>query len=339
MKLIIPMAGRGTRLRPHSLTTPKPLLPVAGPILIERIIQSFIESLDSELTEIGFVLGDFGQEVEVRLAKMTRDFGANPAFYYQNQALGTAHAVHCAAGSLAGEVIVAFADTLFEVGGRINLEEADSVIWLKKVANPSSYGVAVIDDGRITRFIEKPKEPISDMAIIGVYYFRDGERLKNELAYLMENDIRGHKNEFDLTDAIDRLLKQGAVFKAADVDQWLDFGTIPAWISSTKAVLNRMPNREADAGRFPGSQIIPPCYIGRDVRIENSTVGPYACIGNGCTIKKSQIRESIIREDAVIVDSKLDHSTIGIAVNVDSCEHEIHVGDHSRVGGSLKSAE
>ncbi|MFO8030630.1 MAG: sugar phosphate nucleotidyltransferase [Cyclonatronaceae bacterium] len=334
MKLIIPMAGQGTRLRPHSVSTPKPLLPVAGPMLIERIVYTFVTSLDRKITEIAFVLGDFGKNVEHQLAEMTRRFGAKPSFYRQEQALGTAHAVNCAAPSLKGEVVVAFADTLFRISGPVNLDEADSVIWLKRVSDPTRFGVAVIENDRITRFVEKPDEPVSDMAIIGVYYFRDGERLQEELQYLMDHDIRGHKNEFDLTDAIDRLLQKKAVFRAADVEQWLDFGTISAWLSSTASVLDRQEPQSFDKNRFPGTQIVPPCHIGTNVQISNSTIGPYACIGEGCTISGSKIRHSIIRDRSLIEDSTLQNSTIGPECTIRSCQQEMHVGEYSVIGST-----
>ncbi|MEX0680568.1 MAG: sugar phosphate nucleotidyltransferase [Balneolales bacterium] len=339
MKLVIPMAGRGTRLRPHSLTTPKPLLPVAGPMLIERIIQSFVESIDKKIVEIAFILGDFGKDVEHRLSHVAKKFGAKPVIYYQMEALGTAHAVNCAAASLSGEVIIAFADTLFEIDGRLDLENAESLIWLKQVKDPSQFGVAVIEDGRITRFIEKPKEPVSDMAIIGVYYFREGERLQNELQYLMDNNIRGHKNEFDLTDAIDRLLNQGLLFQAANVQEWLDFGTIPAWLQSTAAVLNRsvsqVPDKE-DSVRYHDTKIIQPCYLGKNSHISNSIIGPYACIGDGCSISDSTVSRSIIRNHATVNHSKLVNSTVGETAEVYDCSQEIHIGDCSRIGNSDK---
>ncbi len=334
MKLIIPMAGRGTRLRPHSLTTPKPLLPVAGPMLIERIVYTFVTSLDRKITDMAFILGDFGKEVEFQLSEMAQRFGAKPAFYYQDEALGTAHAVNCAAPSLTGEVIVAFADTLFRMGGPVDLEGADSVIWLMKVDDPSRFGVAVIENNRIIRFVEKPTEPVSDMAIIGVYYFREGERLQKELQYLMDNDIRGHKNEFDLTDAIDRLLQDNAMFRAAGVDEWLDFGTIPAWLSSTASVLDRQEPQKYREKDFPGTRIISPCHIGKNTRITDSVIGPYASIGDGCTVNGSKIRNSILRDHAVIEDSHLDNSTVGVSSIVRSCRQEIHIGDHAAIGAT-----
>lgn len=336
MKLVIPMAGRGTRLRPHSLTTPKPLLPVAGPMLVERIVASFAASVDRNITDIAFVLGDFGPETEQRLAGMARRFGAEPHFFQQHEALGTAHAVHCAAPVLSGEIIVAFADTLFRVSEQIDLDDADSMIWLKKVDDPSRFGVAVIENGRITRFVEKPTEPVSNMAIIGVYYFREGERLLKELQYLMDNDIRGHKNEFDLTDAIDRLLRKNSVFKAADVEEWLDFGTIPAWLASTAAVLDLEKDQHAmdprtDVLSCKESRIIPPCFIGRNVTITKSTIGPCASIGNDCTISGSHISNSIIMDNTTITECRLTNTTVGAHVTVAGFKGELHVGDFSAI--------
>jgi glucose-1-phosphate thymidylyltransferase len=219
----------------------------------------------------------------------------------------------------------------------VDLEDADSVIWLKKVADPSRFGVAVLENNRITRFVEKPKEPISDQAIIGVYYFRDGDRLLNELKYIIDNNIRGHKNEFDLTDAIDRLLHDGAVFRAAGVDEWLDFGTIPAWLSSTATILDWAEgdgHTSAENDSFKESTLIPPNYIGKNVRITGSTIGPYACIGDGSIVNNSTIQDSIVRENSEINDSGLKNCTVGVASSVNGCHREIHIGDYSIIGRS-----
>ncbi|MDI6401593.1 sugar phosphate nucleotidyltransferase [Balneolaceae bacterium ANBcel3] len=331
MKLIIPMAGQGSRLRPHTLTTPKPLLPVAGPMLIERIVRSFMDSIEQPIEEIAFILGDFGSHVEDNLSHMAQNLGAKPSFYYQKEAKGTAHAVHCAAPSLKGEVIVAFADTLFKTQGKITLSEADSIIWLKKVEDPSRYGVAIMDQGRITGFVEKPKERISDLAIIGVYYFKEGERLLREIQYLIDHDIRGHKSEYDLTDAIDRMLKQKADFRAADVTQWLDFGTIPAWLESTSIILDEQQQTLPDTLKQSNSKIIPPCYIGNGVELKNAVIGPYACIGDQCTIIDSSIEHSVVRDHTTIRHSSLSNSTIGMHASIRHLKGQTHAGDYSIV--------
>ena len=200
MKLIIPMAGRGTRVRPHSHTVPKPLLPVAGTMIIERLVETFIRTLDREITEIVYILGpDFGRQIKDDLVEMSSRHKVKPTFRVQDVALGTAHAVYCAKEDLDGEVIVAFADTLFDSKEKFNIEDSDSVIWLKKVDDPSRFGVAVYEGDRITGFVEKPKEFISDLAIIGVYYFKDGEGLLAELQRIMDEDIQGPGGEYFLT--------------------------------------------------------------------------------------------------------------------------------------------
>ena len=197
MKLIIPMAGRGTRVRPHSHTVPKPLLPVAGTMIIERLVETFIRTLDRELSEIVYILGpDFGRQIKKDLIAMSERHNVKATFRVQEVALGTAHAVDCAREDLEGEVIVAFADTLFDSKEKFNIDDADSVIWLKKVEDPSRFGVAVYEGDRITGFVEKPEEFISDLAIIGVYYFKDGEGLKAELKRIMDEDIKGPGGEY-----------------------------------------------------------------------------------------------------------------------------------------------
>jgi glucose-1-phosphate thymidylyltransferase len=328
MKLIIPMAGKGTRLRPHSHTTPKPLLPVAGTSIIERIVQTFSRTIDRTVDEIVFVLGEFGPEVEKNLAEMSARQGAKSSFYKQEVARGTAHAVYCAAEKLSGEIIVVFADTLFDTSTKVDVDGADSVIWLKQVDDPSRFGVAIQTDGQITGFVEKPKEFISDLAIIGVYYFKSGEALKEKIEYLIEHNVTGHGNEYQLTDAIDALLKEGKVFKSATVDEWMDCGTIPAWLDTSIEIVKK-ENKAHNYPSFPRSNIIEPVYIGENVRITNSTIGPNASIGDGATITNSTITNSIVLDRAKVEDSFLDKATIGFDTEVSGLNGLAHIGDHS----------
>jgi glucose-1-phosphate thymidylyltransferase len=328
MKLIIPMAGKGTRLRPHSHTTPKPLLPVAGTSIAERIVQTFSRTINRTVDEIVFVLGDFGPEVEKNLAEMSERQGAKASFYKQDVARGTAHAVYCAAEKLSGEIIVVFADTLFDTNTKVEVDDADSVIWLKQVADPSRFGVAVQTGGRISGFVEKPKEFISDLAIIGVYYFKSGESLKEKIEFLIENNVTGHGNEYQLTDAIDALLKDGNVFKSATVDEWLDCGTISAWLDTSIEIVKKEFNAN-NTPSFPGCNIIDPVYIGENVTIANSTIGPNASIGAGANISNSTIVNSIVLDGAIVSDSNLDRATIGFNTEVSGLNGLAHIGDHS----------
>lgn len=327
MKLIIPMAGRGTRVRPHSHTTPKPLLPVAGTMIVERIVETFARTLDKTIDEIVYILGpDFGKEIKERLTEMSERHNAKASFGVQDEALGTAHAVSCAGDHLNGEIIIVFADTIFDTDETVSVEGADSVIWLKEVDDPSRFGVAVHEGGKITDFVEKPSEPISNLAIIGVYYFKEGQKLMKEIQYLLDNDVRGHGDEFQLTDALDRLLKDGNVFKKATVDEWLDCGTLPAWLETTGEILEK-ENHSYDS--YEGTTIHPPVFFGEGVTISGSEIGPNVSVEAGTTIKNSTLKNSIVQGDALLEGCELEGSTIGNHTEVHGAKGEVHIGDHS----------
>jgi len=321
------MAGKGTRLRPHSHTTPKPLLPVVGKMIIERIIETFNKTLDRNIEEIVFILGDFGDDVKTRLTELCGQFGAKSSFYKQDIARGTAHAVYCAADKLEGEIIVVFADTLFDVKTKVTVDDADSVIWLKEVENPRRFGVAIHQGERITDFVEKPSEPISNLAIIGVYYFKKGENLKAEIEYLLENNVTGHGNEYQLTDALDRLLKDGKVFKSATVDEWLDCGTIDAWLE-TSGVIAEKEQTEINDKLYTGCTFTQPVYIAKDAEISNSHIGPNVTIDANTHVFNSKIVNSIVLTNTKIESSDIHDSTIGNFASVKNATGILHIGDH-----------
>jgi glucose-1-phosphate thymidylyltransferase len=325
------MAGRGTRVRPHSHTTPKPLLPVAGTMIIERIVKTFKRTLNRTIDEIVYILGpDFGREIRDALTAMSQRHNAKATFRVQEVALGTAHAVYSAAEDLSGEVIIVFADTIFDSNDVVSVEGADSVIWLKEVEDPSRFGVAVYENDTITDFVEKPGKPISNLAIIGVYYFKDAGNLKREIQYLLDNDVRGHGGEFQLTDALDRMLKDGKIFKKATVDEWLDCGTLQAWLETTGLILEK-ENHLFDKQLYKDTKIHPPVFIGGDVEISNSEIGPFVSIEEGTVIGNSVISNTIILHNSVIKDSKIEKSTIGNHVEMEGQTGSVHLGDHSVV--------
>jgi glucose-1-phosphate thymidylyltransferase len=301
-------------------------------MIVERIVETFARTLDRTIDEIVFILGpDFGQEIKDALKAMSDRQNAKATFRVQETAEGTAHAVYCAEEDLDGECIIVFADTIFDMEGSVSIEDADSVVWLKEVEDPSRFGVAVEKDGKITDFVEKPDEPISNLAIIGVYYFKDGAQLKKEIEYLLDNDIRGKGNEFQLTDALDRLLKDDKVFKKATVDQWLDCGTLPAW-RETSGIITEKEYEEIDEDCFPDTKIIPPVYIGDDVELENCIVGPKASIAEGSTLKKCTVKNSLIQEHATLEGCNIEDSTIGRHVELKDVDQEVHLGDHTKIG-------
>jgi glucose-1-phosphate thymidylyltransferase len=332
MKLIIPMAGRGTRLRPHTHVTPKPLLPVLGRTMVERIVETFAEALPSGFKEAVFILGpDFGEEVRTQLAAICEGFGIRAAFAVQSRSLGTAHAVAMAGDALAGECVIVFADTLFTMDRAPDLD-ADAVIWVKEVEDPSRFGVVVKDGDRITDFVEKPDTPISNEAIVGIYYVREGAALAREIQYLMDHHVTGKGDEYQLTDALDRMLKAGQVFKTARVNEWLDCGTIPA-LQETTAIMLGKEGRAAAAGQADdASTIRPPVWLGEGATVSGSVIGPNVVLEAGATVVGSTLRDTTLFAGASVHDSTLHDAFVGHSATVTGFAGTLNIGDHATVG-------
>ena len=330
MKLIVPMAGRGTRLRPHTHVTPKPLLPVVGRTMVERIVETFAGAI-GDFDEAVFVLGpDFGDDVRRQLAEICERFGIEASFGVQETALGTAHAIAQAGDKLAGECVLVFADTLFTMNAAPDLD-ADAVVWVMEVEDPSRFGVVVKDGDRITEFVEKPDTPISNEAIVGIYYVREGERLAREIQYLMDHNVTGKGDEYQLTDALDRMLKDGAAFKTAAVTEWLDCGTIPA-IKSTSAIVLDKDGENRKEGTVENSQIIEPVFIADGATVRDSVVGPYVAVHGGATVVESAVRNTIVFGDAHVDSTALDDSLVGHHARVKGFSGTLNIGDHATVG-------
>ncbi|NOQ70450.1 MAG: NTP transferase domain-containing protein [Crocinitomix sp.] len=332
MKIIVPMAGRGSRLRPHTLTVPKPLVPVGGKPIVHRLVQDIAKTSSEKIEEIAFVIGDFGKEVEAELIKVAEKLGAKGSIYYQDKALGTAHAVLCAAESLSGPVVVAFADTLFKADFTLD-SEADGILWVKQIDDPSSFGVVKLnDEGIITDFVEKPETFVSDLAMIGIYYFKDGAKLKYELQYLIDNGIiKG--GEYQLPDALRNLTKKGAQFKPGKVTEWLDCGNKEVTVHTNQRVLEFDKDEPLVSPDLvlKNSIVIPPCFIGEHVVIENSVVGPHVSLGRGTTVNNSVITNSIVQQNAMIANSNLQDSMIGNYAKILSHGKVISIGDYTTI--------
>lgn len=332
MKIVIPMAGMGKRMRPHTLTVPKPLIPIAGKPIVYRLVEDLAAMFDEKIEEIAFIIGDFGKETEDNLINIARKVGAEGKIYYQHEPLGTAHAILCAAPALSGHTIVAFADTLFYTDFKLDMEQ-DGYIWTKRIENPSAFGVVETDaHGIVKQLWEKPKEFVSDEAIIGIYYFRDGEYLKRELQYLIDNDIKV-KGEYQLTDALSNMKDQGAKFKTATVTHWLDCGNKDATVDTNKIVL-QMSRREdltCDDLKLNNAVVLEPCYIGSGVEISNSVIGPYVSIGNNTKIDSSVISNSIVMANANIRNANLEGSMTGNFSVYEGKRESINLGDYSEV--------
>ncbi len=317
-------------MRPHTLTTPKPLLPIAGKPIVQRLVEDLIALTDEPIEEIGFIIGDFGEEVEDQLRGIAMEKGAKGKIFYQDKALGTAHAILCAKELLKEKVIIAFADTLFETNMAINTEE-DGIIFTQKVDDPTSFGVVTLDqEGYITGMVEKPETFVSDQAIIGIYYFQDGFFLQQELKFLLDNGIKT-KGEFQLTDAMDNMRKKGARFKTGEVTEWLDCGNKDATVNTNRRILELKKNEKtiADSMTNYNSVIIPPCYIGENVVLENSVIGPHVSIGNNTVIKQSILSNSIIQANSYLENKIMENSMLGNHVSIKGTIDSISVGDYS----------
>lgn len=332
MKIIVPMAGRGSRLRPHTLTVPKPLVPIAGKPIVERLVEDITRVCGQTVDEIAFVIGDFGKEVESELVNIAEGLGAKGSIYHQHEALGTAHAILCAKDSLSGPVVVAFADTLFRADFKLDASK-DSIIWVQQVKDPSAYGVVKMDDNSvITHFIEKPTEFVSDLAIIGIYFFKDGHNLRNELQYLIDHNITD-KGEYQITDALENMKLKGLKFYPGKVDEWLDCGNPKAAIHANKRVLDFSENKHERSGlKLDNATIIEPCYIGTNVQLSNCTIGPYVSLGNGTVVSDSLLINTIVQNNTTLKNADLEDSMIGNNVTYKGGSKQVSIGDYSTIG-------
>lgn len=332
MNIIIPMAGMGKRMRPHTLTTPKPLIPIAGKPIVQRLVEDIVATSNEKVGEIAFIIGPtFGKEVEAHLLQVAEALGAKGRICYQDVALGTAHAILCAAESLKGNVFIAFADTLFKATFSIDTNK-DAIVWTQKVEDPTAFGVVKLSsDNQIEAFVEKPKEFVSDLAIIGVYYFKDGEGLRKELQRLIDEDIK-MKGEYQITDAMDHMLKNGVKFYTDQVEEWLDCGNKDATVYTNQRILEIKNNKEqlTDASAtIENSIIIQPCYIGKNVMVKNSIVGPHVSLEAGAQIHDSRIKNSIIQADTVVKNGQMENSLLGKNVTYMEKPEELSLGDFS----------
>lgn len=332
MKIIVPMAGRGSRLRPHTLTVPKPLIPIAGKPIVQRLVEDIVSVCgDKKVNEIAFIIGDFGEQVETDLKQVAENLGAKGSIYYQDKPLGTAHAIHCAADSMDDEIVVAFADTLFRADFTLDTE-ADSVIWVKQVEDPSAFGVVQFaEDGSINNFIEKPQEFVSDSAIIGIYYFKDGAGLRKELKYILDNNIVDN-GEYQLTDALSSLLKQGKTFRPGTVSDWMDCGNKAITVETNSKMLGYLEGKPELRGEnitLENSEIIEPCYIGSNVVLKNAKIGPHVSLGDGCMVENASIKGSLIQTNSSISNIDLKDSMVGNHASVNGKWTSISIGDYS----------
>ncbi len=331
MKIVIPMAGKGSRLRPHTLTIPKPLISVAGKPIVQRLVEDLASSYNGKIEEVAFITGEYGEKVEQHLMHIAESIGAKGVIYKQDAPLGIAHAIGCAGPSLSGNCIVAFADTLFKANFHFNANE-DGIIWTQKVENPASFGVVKIDmNNMVTDLVEKPQRFVSNLAIVGIYYFKSGEALKKEIEALIRNDIKV-RGEYQLTSVLENMKNSGSRFRTAAIDEWLDCGNKDAVVYANQRVLefNKGANMIAGSATVKNSVVIQPCFIGEDVVLTDSVIGPYVSVGNNTHIERSVLTNSVVGEETVIKDSNLSNSMVGNFVEYIGRKSELSISDYSK---------
>lgn len=335
MKIIVPMAGRGSRLRPHTLTVPKPLIPVAGKPIVHRLVSDIAKVLGEEIDEVAFILGDpafFGEDVVESLKELAQSLGAKASIYRQDQPLGTGHAIMAAKESLSGPAVIAYADTLIRADFDLD-KSADSVIWVKQVDQPEAYGVVKLnEDGNIVELVEKPATFVSDLAVIGIYYFKDVAVLKKELQYVLDNNIV-HGGEYQINDGIKRMMEKGMKFAPGKVEEWMDCGNKNVTVETNMRMLGFLEKDGekliSDTVTLENAQIIEPCFIGEHVILKNTTVGPYVSIGDHTIVENSTIKNSLIQNRNKISNANLDNAMVGNHVVFNGNFETISIGDYS----------
>lgn len=329
------MAGRGSRLRPHSLTVPKPLIPVAGKPIVHRLVRDIAKVLGEPIEEIAFVLGDpafFGDDVVSSLKELAEGLGAKASIYRQDQPLGTGHAIMCAKDSLDGPAVIAYADTLIRADFDLD-KSADSVIWVKQVDQPEAYGVVKLNENQeIVELVEKPEQFVSDLAVIGIYYFKDMSQLKDELQLVLDNNII-NGGEYQINDGIKQMMAKGMKFVPGKVDEWMDCGNKAVTLETNMRMLGFL-EKDGEAlisssVQLDNANIIEPCFIGENVILKDTTVGPYVSIGNNTTVVNSTIKNSLIQTQSKISNANLDNAMIGNHVVFDGNFEAISIGDYS----------
>ena len=339
MRLIVPMGGRGTRLRPLSHTTPKALLPVSGRPTIARSLAAFADALPRPIQEVVFVLSPSDEHTDVpdRLGAACRTVGVSAAFALQAEPLGTAHAIASAGEKLKGEVLTVWSDTLFQVARRADLSEApDLIAWTLDVADPRRFGVVARDgEGRVAGLVEKPPDARFTETLIGAYYVRQGEVLRDAIDRMLSEERMGAGGEYQLTDALDALVQSGARLQTEAVTEWLDVGTVPAYLDAVERVLDR-EGGAPDLGE--DVTIRPPVFVDPEATVRRSTLGPYVTVGAGATVTDADLRHAVVFEGASVTGATLDGAVLGHRAVVEGANGSVLVGDDATVGVPLTSS-
>ena len=329
------MAGKGTRLRPFTLTCPKPLLKIIDKPIVEHLIDQITSRLTTQIDEIIYILGDeayFNSDVVSSLTLIAKKYNAKTKVYRQLDQLGTGHAIMCAEESLHGPSIVAYADTMIQ--GQISIEpDVDGIIWVKKVEDPSSYGVVSLDEkNNIIDLIEKPQKFVSDLAVVGIYYFKDISIIRDELKIHLNHKLNPGK-EYLLNYGIEKMIEKKRVFKSQEIETWMDCGTPKLLIESAKKIMSSKIILEENNSFIKSGnvKIIQPVFIGKNVKIKDSEIGPFVSIGDDTEISNSNIESTLIYKNVKVSNADIKNSILGQYSVYDGSNKEIFLGDYSQI--------
>ena len=328
MKIVIPMAGYGKRLRPHTWSRPKPLLTVADKPVLGHVLEMF-KTLPS-IDEVVFIIGHLGDQIERYVAE---NHPRLPARYVeQTELIGQSHAIWLARHGLEGPMVMAFVDTLIETDlSSLATEKAEAVAWVCEVPDPRRFGVARVGtDGWVSKLIEKPKDMSENLAVVGFYYFHDAQQLITAIEEQMARSIQ-LKGEFFLADAINLMLDTGLKLRVQAVEGWFDCGTPEALLETNRYLLEKGRDNSDQIAQREDVTIKPPVFIALSASIRRSEIGPHVSIGPNCVIDNAIIRNSIIEEGSQIKGSRIVDSLLGRNVSISGGSHSLNLGDHSQL--------
>jgi glucose-1-phosphate thymidylyltransferase len=332
LKIVIPMAGWGTRMRPHTWSKPKPLVSVAGKTSLDHLLDMFATLPDPKNTEFVFIVAPFlGEQISVYIKKYYPEIEA----YYvvQDEMKGQSHALWLAREHIQhGPMIMAFSDTLLDTDfSFIADEKCDGVAWVKPVPDPRRFGVAEVDaQGKVTRLIEKPQSLENNLVLVGCYYFRQSEKLLEAINEQMQRGV-ALKGEYFLADAVNIMLEHGAQMRTHQVETWLDTGTIEATLETNVFMLEHGRDNSQEAAQRSGVTVLPPVFVHPSAKVEASVIGPHVSIAAGCEVHSCVIRNSIVDNGSILKDSVLEGSFIGRQARVEGQAASVNIGDNSSI--------
>ncbi len=330
LKIVIPMAGLGTRLRPHTWSKPKQLISVAGKAVLDHVLSTFSTIPDQHNIELVNIVGYLGEQIEAHIRENYPEMRSH--YVVQEDPRGQSHAIYLARDYLHGPMLMVFADTLIETDLSFLADEpAEAVVWVKPVPDPRRFGVAVLgEDDMVERLIEKPQEMHNNLAVVGFYYFKRAEDLLSAIEDQMARDLQ-LKGEFFLADAVNIMLERGLRMRTEKVETWLDAGTPEALLETNRYLLDNGRSNTPQADERQGVVIIPPVFIHPSAEITHSIIGPHVSLGACCRVESSILRNSILEDEAQVKDVILESSLIGRQAQISRRAGIINAGDQTAV--------